>query len=196
VNQPANPPGPPPAGPPPKRPQSPLSEAVEQAGDTAQHWLHDLQHFAESEADTLAAGRYGLTNLAIAPVRLFEILVSNAITTTSTVTDNLALLSLSGRFGTATARRAFRVYVGKGFPPAVGLRTSDLVGSSTNYHIPSNRIGFDRKDVTDDGTVTIIVYCSAAPPDTYVGTLTSDDPLQTISRGIQVAIDEIGDPVT
>jgi hypothetical protein len=195
VNQPANPP-PPPAPGPPKPPQSPLSEAVEQAGDTAQDWLHDLRHFAEGEAETLTSGRYGLTTLATAPVRLFEIFVTNAIATTSTVTNNLALLSLSGRFATASARRAFRVFVGPGFPADVGLQASDLIGNSTNHCIPSDRISIDRSGIANDGTVTITVDCESAPADTYVGTLTSSDKPPTIAQAIQVAVDEIGDPVT
>ena len=63
-----------------------------------------------TEADKLADRKYGLPDLATAPVRLFSILVNNAFAAASTTSDNLTLLSLAG--GSARRpRRTFQVRV-------------------------------------------------------------------------------------
>jgi hypothetical protein len=174
-----------------------LSEAVEQAGDTARQGLDDLRSFAREEADTLARGTYGLPELATAPVRLFEILVTNAVRAASTTSDNLALLSLSGRFGSAEAKRAVRVEVGTAAAThGVTLQVSELVGQLTGFRIPSTRIHVDTRTVAADGIAVLTVDCVAAPADIYVGTLTVAGPGKPVSIGIRVAIDEIGVPVT
>ena len=177
--------------------QYPLSEAVEQAADTARQWIADAQRFGEQEADALAERRYGLSELATAPVRLYGLLVANLINTARTASDNLVLLSLSGRFGAATAERAVRVHVdAAGAAPRV-LRCSDLLGQQYGYCIQAVRITVQDSTWATEGIVTIRVPCAGAPPDTYAGKLVSvPGHTPAVSEDVLVAIDEIGVPVT
>lgn len=178
-------------------PQVPLSEAVEQAGGTARRWVGDLQRFGEEEAELLVAGRYGLSELATAPVRLYAVLLTNLIRAVRTASDNLALLSLSGRFGSAEARRVVRVHLDPAAAPGAALVVSDLTGQLTGYCIPRGRVRLDTSTVPADRIVTVTVDCVGAPSDAYLGTLVGDtgspDPVPT---AFLVAVDEIGIPVT
>lgn len=177
-------------------PQFPLSEAVEQAGDAARQSIDNLQRFGEEEANALASGHYGLRELTTAPVRLYAVLATNAISAARTASDNLALLSLSGRFGSADARRAVRVYVGPA-AAASTLQVSDLIGELKGYCIPEERVDIDETTVATDGVVTLTVNCAGAPNDLYVGTLVvGAGSLNPASIPVRVAIDEIGVPVT
>lgn len=184
----------PPAGP----PQFPLSEAVEQAGDAARQAIGNLERFGEEEANALASGHYGLRELATASVRLYAVLATNAISAARTASDNLALLSLSGRFGSADARRAVRVYVGPAAAASgVVPQVSDLNGQLKGYCIPGARLSIDTKTVATDGIVTLVVRCGGAPADIYAGTLVVDAGSPSpVPIPVRLAVDEIGVPVT
>lgn len=185
-----------PKAPPAGTPQSPLSEAVEQAGDAARQAIGNLEHFGEQEANALASRHYGLRELATAPVRLYAVLATNAIIAARTASDNLALLSLSGRFGSADTRRAVRVYVGQAAAGST-LQVSDLVGELRGYCIPKARVDIDDTTVAADGIVTVTVNCVGVVNDLYIGTLfVGVGSLNPTSIPVRIAIDEIGIPVT
>ena len=160
----------------------------------AREWLTDLEVFARREADSLTSDNYGIGDLATAPVRLFGIFVKNAIGTASMLSDNLALLSLTGRYGAPTAKRKFRVYVQLPAAGTIGLKASALVGRLTKYDIPAAKIHLDPHELDKDGTVDVTVHCAAAPSDIYAGALYSDG-APNWSQEVQVAIDEFGIPV-
>jgi hypothetical protein len=181
----------------PRPPESLLAEAVEQAADTARTLLDGLKRFAKSEADALADREYGLANVATAPVRLFQVLVSSAFDAASTVSDNLALLSLDGR-PTTPEPRTVPVYVGKpAHPGVVTFTTSDLVGELPKHRIPSGQIAVTTEWLAD-GVATVVVRSGSAPPDIYAGNLFMTD--STTSEKTEfpflVAITELGIPLT
>jgi hypothetical protein len=177
--------------------QSPLSEAVEQAADAAVIWCRDVADFAEREADRLSSGNYSFGDLATAPIRLLRISVRNAIKTAGVLSDNLALLS-AGQPATVAAERTFSVSVDVPAGGAARLGASALVGRLLNYSIPSAQITLKPDAAAPQAapsqlTVEVKVGCTGAPSDTYVGILSSGD--GAIAQPIQVAIDELGDPL-
>jgi hypothetical protein len=178
-----------------ERPQSLLSEAVEQAADAAAKWVGDVARFAGGQADLLASGDYGLNDLASAQVGLLRIWVENSINVAGVLSDNLALLSY-GSVGSAPPRR-FAVAVGVPAGVALELTASDLEGQLLRYRIPSSRIQLAPVAVAAqpaaEVTVEVTVDGAGAPNDIYAGVLSSADGAVTVP--IRVAIDELGRPV-
>ena len=165
-----------------ERPQSLLSEAVEQAAGAAAKWVGDVARFARGQADLLASGDYGLNDLATAQVGLLRIWVENSINVAGVLSDNLALLSY-GSAGPAGV--------------ALELTASDLEGQLLGYRIPSSRIQLAPVAVAAqpaaEVTVEVTVDGAGAPNDIYAGVLSSADGAVTVP--IRVAIDELGRPV-
>jgi hypothetical protein len=183
---------PPPPGP--KRPQSPMSEAVEQAAGALSMWCNDVARFATRQADLLASGDYGLNDLATAQVTLLRIWVSNSISTAGVLSDNLALLSY-GKGGAPPPRR-FGVGISVPAGAGVELRASDLEGQLLGFRIPSTRIRLAPGAVPagpTELTVEVTVSCIGAPNDIYTGELSSTD--GTVTAPMRVAINELGKPV-
>ena len=177
------------------RPQSLLSEAVEQAADAATMWVADVARLARSQADLLASGDYGLNDLATAQVSLLRIWVRNSINAAGVLTDNLALLS----YGSGGAAPPRRVAVAVAVPAGADLELtpSDLEGQLLRYRIPSSRIQLAPVAVAVQAaaevTVEVLVDCGGAPSDIYAGVLSSAD--GAVSVAFRVAIDELGRPV-
>ena len=176
------------------RPQSLLSEAVEQAADAATMWVADVARFASSQADLLASGDYGLNDLATAQVGLLRLWVKNSLNAAGVLSDNLALLSY-GTEGAAPPPRHFAVAVPDGV--ALELTPSDLEGQLLRYRIPSSKIQLAPVAVAAqpaaEVTVEVTVDCVGAPNDIYAGELCSADGAVTVP--IRVAIDELRRPV-
>jgi hypothetical protein len=182
------------------RPQSLLSEAVEQAAGAAAMWWTDLAKLAKGQADLLASGHYGADDLAAGQVGLLRIWVKNSIRTAGVLSDNLAMLSY-GSAGTHPPPRRFGVTVAVPAGVALELRASDLVGELFGFCIPSSKIRLEPVDVAaraaadaGDLAVHVTVDCHRAPNDTYAGTLSSAD--GSVSVPMRVAIDELGQPVS
>jgi hypothetical protein len=180
----------------PARPQSLLSEAVEQAADAAALWLGEVADFARGQADRLSSGNYGATDLANAQVGLLRIWVRNSIKTAGVLSDNLALLSY-GTGGGAPPPRRFAVTVAVPAGVELELRASDLVGDLFGFCIPSSKIELDPVAVPAQGArelaVEVTVDCARAPNDTYGGVLSSAG--GGVSVPMRVAIDELGSPL-
>lgn len=180
----------------PARPQSLLSEAVEQAAGAAALWWKELSEFATAEADRLASGSYSAGDLAAAQVGLLRIWVRNSIKTAGVLSDNLALLSY-GTAGAAPPPRRFGVTVAVPDGVALELRASDLVGELFGFRIPSSKIELRPVAVpaqpAGELAVEVTVDCARAPNDTYAGTLSSAD--GGVSVPMRVAIDELGEPI-
>ena len=181
----------------PARPQSLLSEAVEQAADAAAMWVADLAKLAKGQADRLASGSYGTDDLAAGQVGLLRIWVTNSIRAAGVLSDNLAMLS----YGSAAAHpppRRFAVAVTVPAGVALELRASDLVGELFGFCIPSSKNRLEPVDVAAQAAgelaVNITVDCHRAPNDTYAGTLSSADGSVTVP--MRVAIDELGQPIS
>jgi len=178
-------------------PQTPLSEAVEQAAQAASQWLDEVAHFAEDEVGRLSAGNYHLDDLATAQVRLLRIWIRNSIRTAGVLSDNLALLSY-GTSGPPPPPRMFKVRIGVPAAVELKLRASDLSGQILGVRIASSKIRLT-PDVAASGaeprdiTIEVEVDCARVPSDTYVGVLSSED--GTVTVPIRVAIDELGGPV-
>ncbi len=178
-----------------ERPQSLLSEAVEQAADAAAKWAGDVARFARGQADLLASGDYGMNDLATAQVGLLRIWVENSINAAGVLSDNLALLS----YGSASSAPPRRFAVAVGVPAGVALEltASDLEGQLLKYRIPSSRVQLAPVAVAAqpaaEVTVEVTVDCVGAPNDIYAGELCSADGAVTVP--IRVAIDELGRPV-
>jgi len=172
-----------------KKPQSALSEAVEQAARVGTLYWKDLTGFAEEQADRLASGHYGLTDLTTAQVRLMRILVHHGVNAMSTTIDNVALLAYAGPGGGA-AIRTMEVAVPVPAGVNVVFEVSDLVAGQ--HVIRRDRIrlnpGAAQEAVAKELPVTVRVDCTGAPAGTYGGTITAGD------RGVdfQIAIDELG----
>jgi hypothetical protein len=188
---------PPPPPDDPGRPQSLLSEAVEQAAGAAAMWWTDLARLAKGQADRLASGSYGAGDLAAGQVGLLRIWVKNSIRTAGVLSDNLALLS-SGDAAEHPPPRRFAVTVAVRDNLALRLRASDLVGELLGSRIPSSKIQLDPVDLPaqppGEVAVKVTVDCHRAPNDTYRGTLSSAD--GRVSVPLRVAIDELGRPVS
>jgi hypothetical protein len=180
----------------PARPQSLLSEAVEQAAGAAALWWTELAQLATRQADRLASGNYGLEDLTTAQVGLLRIWVRNSIRTGGVLSDNLALLAY-GNAGAAPPPRGFAVTVAVPDGVDLRLRASDLVGELLGFPIPSSRIALAPAEVpaqpAGELLVEVTVDCARAPNDTYAGTLSSAD--GSVSVPIRVAIDELGAPL-
>jgi hypothetical protein len=180
----------------PARPQSLLSEAVEQAAGAAAMWWTELSRFATAEANRLASGSYGVDDLTTAQVRLARIWVRNSIRTAGVLSDNLALLSY-GSAGTHPPPRRFAVTVAVPDEVKLPLQASDLVGELFGFCIPSSKIKLDPVELpaqaAGEVAVGVTVDCHRAPNDTYAGTLSSAD--GRVSVPMRVAIDELGSPV-
>jgi hypothetical protein len=178
------------------RPQSLLSEAVEQAAGAAALWWEELAKLARGQADRLASGSYGVDDLATGQVGLLRIWVRNSIKTAGVLSDNLALLSY-GSAGTDPPPRRFAVTVAVPAEVDLRLRASDLVGELFGFCIPSSKIELEPEDVTAQAAgevaVRITVDCARAPNDTYAGALSSAD--GRVSVAMRVAIDELGSPL-
>jgi hypothetical protein len=178
------------------RPQSLLSEAVEQAADAATMWVADVARFARSQADLLASGDYGLNDLATAQVGLLRLWVRNSLNAAGVLSDNLALLSY-GSEGAAPPPRRFAVAVAVPDGVDLELTPSDLEGQLLRYRIPSSKIRLAPVAVAAqpaaEVTVEVTVDCVGAPNDIYAGELSSADGAVTVP--IRVAIDELGRPV-
>ena len=179
-----------------ERPQSLLSEAVEQAADAAAKWVGDLARFARGQADLLASGDYGLNDLATAQVGLLRLWVTNSIRAAGVLSDNLALLSY-GTAGAAPPPRRFAIAVAVPDGVDLELTSSDLEGQLLRYRIPSSKIQLAPVAVAaqpaTEVTVEVTVDCAGAPNDIYAGELSSADGAVTVP--IRVAIDELGRPV-
>jgi hypothetical protein len=178
-------------------PQSPLSEAVEQATDAASKWCREVADFAQHEAELLSSGDYGLSDFVTAPVRLLRVSVTNAIQTAGVLSDNLALLSLP-RPSRRPTPRTFSVQVGVPAGAGVQLRASALEGRLLRYRIPSSRIRLNPRSVQArirqmEIPVEVEVDCAGAPADVYIGVLSSAD--GAVEVPIRVAIDELGEPI-
>ncbi|HKR52544.1 MAG TPA: hypothetical protein VJT72_23795 [Pseudonocardiaceae bacterium] len=181
----------PPTGPPP--PQSPLSEAVEQAADAAKIWWEDISDFAKNEADQLSSGDYGLKDLASAQVNLLRICVRNTIKSVGVLSDNLALMSYPSP-GTPPPPRTMSVPVS--IPPNVNVKltASDLVGQLQAQRISSTTIHIQPEEPSSEATsVTVEIKCPPVPSDLYEGRLHSAD--GTVSIPFWVAINELGEPL-
>jgi hypothetical protein len=175
----------------PEMPRSPLSEAVEQAARTGSMWWDDLTRFAEDQADRLAFGTYGLTDLTTAQSRLMRIWIENSRNVMRTVIDNVALLSYDGPAG-GPATRTVQVAVPVPAQVNVLFQVSDLVGGGA-YCIPRTRLQLDPQDlparqVPGDAVVTVTVDGAGAPADTYASTIFTDD--GRITADFRVAIDD------
>jgi len=180
----------------PETPRSLLSEAVEQAARTGSMWWNDLTGFAEDQADRLASGNYGLTDLTTAQARLMRIWIENSRSVMRTVIDNVALLSYGGPTG-GPATRTVQVFVTVPAQVNVVLQVSDLVGGG-GYCIPRTRLQLAPHDlparpVPEDALVTVTVEGAGAPADTYAGTIFTDD--GRITADFRVAIDDPGVPL-
>jgi hypothetical protein len=179
-------------------PQSLLSEAIEQAGDTVRLLLNGLQGFAESEADALADREYGLAELATAPVRLFSVLVNSAFHAASTLSDNLALLSLDGRPAELEPRTVPVYLGGPRHPAAVTFTTSALDGEATGHRIRREQVAASTEWLAAYGVVTVVVRPGSAPPDIYKGVLSVTDSATGRRRDFEflIAITELGTRLT
>jgi hypothetical protein len=175
---------------------SPLSEAVEQAARAASLYLDDLTAFGRHQADRLASGHYGLTDLTTAQVRLLRIGLQHSQNMMRTLTDNIALLSYDGPTG-GSAPRTIRVPVPVPAQTGVVLRVSELVGDG-GHRIPRSRLQLDPRDFPPaqapmDALVTVTVESAGAPAGTYAGTIHTDD--GAVSVGFRLAIDDLGTPL-
>jgi hypothetical protein len=181
-------------GPGPKKPQSPLSEAVEQAARVGSMWWDDLTDFAKDQADRLASGNYGLTDLTTAQLRLMRICVHNGVNAASTWTDNIALLSYTGPAAGGPATRTVQVPVSVPAQVNVVFQVSDLVADQ--HRIPRAKLRLDPpaafEAIPKDVPVTVVVDCSGAPAGTYGGTIFTSDGSVTVD--FRIAIDELGEP--
>jgi hypothetical protein len=181
----------------PARPQSLLSEAVEQAAGAAAMWWEELAQLARGQADRLASGTYGTGDLAAGQVGLLRIWVRNSIRTAGVLSDNLALLSY-GTAGAAPPPRRFGVTVAVPDGVPLELRASDLVGELFGFCIPSGKVQLEPVDVAAQAAgelaVAVTVDCARAPNDTYAGVLSSAD--GSVSVPLRVAIDELGQPIS
>jgi len=181
----------------PARPQSLLSEAVEQAAGAAALWWQELVELATSHADRLASGSYGVGDLTTAQVGLLRIWVRNSIKTAGMLSDNLALLSY-GKAGAAPPPRRFGVTVAVPAGVDLELRASDLVGELFGFCIPSAKVELRPVAVPAQAAgelaVEVTVDCAGAPNDTYAGTVSSAD--AGVSVPMRVAIDELGEPLS
>jgi hypothetical protein len=179
-----------------ERPQSPLSEAVEQAAAAASMWARDLTRFARHQADLLAVGNYGVNDLTTAQVGLLRIWVTNSVRTAGVLSDNLALLA----YGTAGAPPPRSFGVGIDVPAGAELRltASDLKGQILGHRIPSSKVRLAPNAVAAQAgaaklAIEITVECAGVPGDIYAGELSSGDGAVTVP--FRVAIDELGGPV-
>jgi hypothetical protein len=174
-----------------EKPQSPLSEAVEQAARAGTLYWDDLTAFAEEQADRLASGHYGLTDLTTAQVRLMRILVHHGVSALDTAINNVALLAYAGPPGGA-AIRTMEVAVPVPAGVDVAFRVSDLVAGQ--HVIPRHRVRLDpgaaREAAATDLPVTVRVDTTGAAAGTYGGTITAADR----RVDFQIAIDELGEP--
>ena len=172
-----------------------LSEAVEQAARTGEMWFHDVAGFAKGQADRVASGHYGLTDLSTAQVALMRICVRNGVNAMSTVMDNLALLS-SDRPAAGPATRTIAVAVPVPADPEVTFEVSDLAGSRHQISHAKVRLDPSVATLAAAGEVTVLVEvdCTGAPADTYAGTIFTGD--QRIGATFLIAIDELGGPVS
>jgi hypothetical protein len=179
-----------------KQPQSPLSEAVEQAAGAASRWCDDVVKFAENQADLLSSGDYGVSDLATAQVDLLRIWVRNTVLTAGVLSDNLALLSF-GRPTTTPPPRRFNVGVSIPAGVSAKLRTSDLLGQLLAYRIASSKIRLNPDSAPSQVNareidVEVEVDTTGVPNDTYEGVLFSEE--GAVQVPIRVAIDELGQP--
>lgn len=175
------------------RPQSSLSEAVEQAADAARIWWKDISDFAKDEADQLSSGDYGLQDLASAQVHLMRICVRNTIKSVGVLTDNLALVSYP-RSGAPSQLRTVNVPVS--VPPNVNVKltASDLVGQLHARRISSSAIRIQPDEPSSEAiSVTVEITCPPVPSDLYEGRLHSAD--DAVSIPFRVAINELGEPL-
>jgi hypothetical protein len=176
------------------RPQSALSEAVEQAADAASIWCRDVAQLAIRQADRLASGGYGLDDLVTGQVDLLRIWVKNSIGVAGALSDNLALLAYWQAAGPAPPRY---FDVGVRLPAGGGgqLQSSDLEGQRLGYRIPASRVRLAPAAVPAQAepselTVEVAVSCADAPLDIYAGVLSFTD--GTVVARLRVAIDELG----
>jgi hypothetical protein len=177
----------------PARPQSRLSEAVEQAADAARIWWEDISDFAKDEADQLSSGDYGLQDLASAQVNLMRICVRNTVKSVGVLSDNLALMSYP-RPGAPPPPRTVNVPVS--IPPNVNVKltASDLVGRLHTQRISSSAIRIQPDEPSNETiSVTVEVKCPPVPKDLYEGRLHSVD--GAVSIPFRVAINELGEPL-
>lgn len=176
------------------RPQSLLSEAVEQGADAVAKWHKDIAELLEQQADRLSSGDYGLNDLVTAPVRLLSIWVKDAIDTAFTISDNLALLA-NPRSGEPQRPRTIRVPVTIPANSHVKFVASDTLGQ-LGYSIPSSDFDITqeiRGNNPEEINVIVTVKSSSVPNDTYSGILRADDPaIKEVPFGF--AIDELGEP--
>lgn len=175
---------------------SPLSEAVEQAARAGSMYLKDLTDFAKHQADRLASGHYGLTDLTTAQVGLLRLWLEHSQNAMKTLTDNIVLLSYDGPTGSAEPR-TIRVPVPVPAQTDVVLQVSELVGDG-GYRIPRARLQLDPQDFPSapaptDELVTVTVESAGAPADTYAGTVHTSD--GAISVAFRIAIDDLGTPL-
>ena len=169
---------------------------MEQAAAAAKDWCDDISDFAQHDAEQISAGRYGLGDLATAPIRLMRIWLRNTVRTAFVVSDNLALLGYS-RPG-APPPRIMRL--GLSIPANIGVKlsASDLVGQLLGHSIPSSKIQIrpdehpaqaaDRKV-----TITVEIDIRHAPDDLYEGRVSSAE--GAVSVPLRIAVDELGVPL-
>jgi hypothetical protein len=180
----------------PGTPQSLLSEAVEQAARAGSMWWNDLTRFAEDQADRLASGHYGLTDLITAEVRLMRIWTQNSMNGLKTTIDNVAMLSYDGPTG-GPAPRTVQVSVPVPALVNVVFQVSDLVGGG-GYRIPSTKLqldphNFPAQPAPAAALVTVTADCAGAPADTYAGTIFTED--GSVTADFRIAVDELGVPL-
>ena len=133
-----------------------------------------------------------------APVRLFSVLVNSAFHAASTLSDNLALLSLDGRPAELEPRTVPVYLGGPRHPAAVTFTTSALDGEATGHRIRREQVAASTEWLAAYGVVTVVVRPGSAPPDIYKGVLSVTDSATGRRRDFEflIAITELGTRLT
>jgi hypothetical protein len=180
----------------PRRPQSLLSEAVEQIGDLTTQYLAGVSALATQQADRFSSGAYGINDLVAGQIGTLRLNVRHTLIAAQTVPGVWGLLGYSPpKSGSGT--REIRVSV-PGNLPLSELKVPDLVQVDTGALIPSSAVELEVPESTEGVlpeaiTVTVRVTTDHAGNGTYRGSLRSAD--NTVVATFVIAISEVGEPI-